>query len=68
MITFKVLFCFLGSGGGMPDMPHNFCLKLLRGFKALVSPVNISLGISVVILDGASIVQMLKGVGGRTVQ
>ena len=43
--------------------------KLLTGFKAIVPPLKIfKLGVSVVILDGASIVQMLKGVGVSTVQ
>ena len=39
-------------------------VKLLTGFEALVPPLKkFTLGVSVVILDGASIVQMLKGVG-----
>ena len=59
MITFQV---FLGrcGGVGMPDMPHSFgCIAT----EAFVPPVkDFTLGVSVVILDGASIVQMLKGV------
>ena len=44
-------------------------VKLLTGFEALVPPLKeFTLGVSVVILDGASIVQMLKGVGASTVQ
>ena len=44
-------------------------VKLLTGFGALVPPLKkITLGVSVVILDGASIVQMLKSVGVSTVQ
>ena len=39
-------------------------VKLLTGFKAFGPPVkNFALGVSVVILDGASMVQILKGVG-----
>ena len=38
-------------------------VKLLTGFEAFVPPVkDFTLGVSVVILDGASIVQMLEGV------
>ena len=43
-------------------------VKLLTGFEALVPPLKNSLGVSVVILDGFSIVQMLKCVGVSTVQ
>ena len=44
-------------------------VKLLTGFETLVPPLKkIILGVSVVILDGASIVQMLNGVGVSTVQ
>ena len=44
-------------------------VKLLTGFQALLPPLKkFTLGVSVVILDGASIVQMLKGVGVSTVQ
>ena len=46
---------FFGWGGGLPGMPHSF----VKDF---------SLGISVVILDGASIVCILTGVGASTVQ
>ena len=39
-------------------------MKLLSGFQAFGPPVKtFSLGVSVVILDGASVVQILKGVG-----
>ena len=82
MITFQV-FClflfrlfFLGGGGGggggrggMPDVPHSLGCKAtywLRGISS--SFINFTLGVSVVILDGASIVQMLKGLGVITVQ
>ena len=38
-------------------------VKLLTGFKAFGPPVkDFALGVSVVILDGASVAQILKGV------
>ena len=44
-------------------------VKLLTGFEAFGPPVkDIALGDSVVILDGASVVQILKGVWVSTVQ
>ena len=44
-------------------------VKLLTGLEAFGPPVkDFSLGVSVVILDGASVVQILKGVGASTVQ
>ena len=44
-------------------------VKLLTGFEAFGLPVkDFALGLSVVILDGASVVQILKGVGASTVQ
>ena len=44
-------------------------LKRLTGFEAFGPPVkDFSLGVSVVIMDGASVVQILKGVGASTVQ
>ena len=72
MITLQVFFPFclfvfswgVGGRGGMPDMPHGFGCKAtdwLRGISS--SFINFTLGVSVVILDGASIVQMRKGVG-----
>ena len=80
MVTFQVcfsfVFCFsfLGSRGSLGGGECLICLivlveKLLIGFEALVPPVkNFTLGISIVILDGASIVQMLKGVGVSTAE
>ena len=39
-------------------------MKLLTGFEAFGPPEkDIPLGVSVVILDGASVVQILEGVG-----
>ena len=44
-------------------------VKLLTGFEAFGPPVkDFALGVSVVILVGASVVQILKGVGASTVQ
>ena len=44
-------------------------MKLLTGFEAFGPHVNdFALGVSVVILDGASVVQMFKGIGDSTVQ
>ena len=44
-------------------------VKLLTGFETFGPPVkDFALGVSIVILDGASIVQILKGVGVSTVQ
>ena len=43
-------------------------LKLLTGLEAFGSPVKeFALGVSVVILDGATVIQILKGVGASTV-
>ena len=44
-------------------------VKLLTGFEAFGPHVkDFTLGVSVVILDGASVVQILKRVGVSTVQ
>ena len=44
-------------------------MKLLTGFETFGPHVkDFALGISVVILDGASAVQILKGIGVSTVQ
>ena len=44
-------------------------VKLLTGFEAFGPPVkDFALGLSAVILDGASVVQILKGVAVSTVQ
>ena len=43
-------------------------VKLLTGFEAFGPPVkDFALGVSVVLLDGSSVVQILKGVGVSTV-
>ena len=54
----------------MPGMPHSFRCIATDSFQALVPPVKeFTIGVSVVILDGSSIVQMLKVVGAiSTVQ
>ena len=50
-------------------MPHSFGYWLLTCFEAFGPPVKeFALGVSVVILDGAFVVQILKGVGASTVQ
>ena len=57
-----------GEGGGL------ICLivlvvKLLAGFEAFGPPVkDFPLAVSVVILDGAFVVQIRKGVGASVVQ
>ena len=71
MITFHLFL--LGGWGGAVDECLVFLIglvvKLLTGFEALVPPLKeFTLGVSVVILDGASIVEMLKGVEVSTVQ
>ena len=44
-------------------------VKLRTGFETFDPPVkDFALAVSVVILDGASVVQILKGVGDSTVQ
>ena len=66
MIT---LHFFVGGGGGCLVCLIVFVVKLLTGFEAFGSPVkDFALGVSVVILDEASIVQTLKGVGASSVQ
>ena len=53
----------------MPDTPHILGCKATADFESFVPPVKyFTHGVCVVILDGASIVQMLKGVGVSTVQ
>ena len=72
MITFQVFFCCLG--GWSFEGECLICLlvlivKLLTGFEASVPHVkDFTLGVSLVIWDGAAIVQMLKAVGVSTVQ
>ena len=44
-------------------------MKLLTGFEAFGPPIkDFTLAVSAVNLDGASVVQILKGVGTSTVQ
>ena len=55
--------------GGCLICHIDLVVKLLTGFEAFGPPVkDFALGVSVVILDGASIVQILKGLGASTVQ
>ena len=52
-----------GGGGGCLTCLIVLAFKLLTGFEALGPPVkDFALGVSVVILDGAFVVQILKGV------
>ena len=58
------LFCcfFLwggGGGGGIPDMPHSFGCKATDWLRGISSSFKkkITLGFSVVILDGASLIK-----------
>ena len=70
MITLHFFFFFWGGGGG----GCLICLtvlvvKLLTGFEAFGHPVkDFALGVSVVILDQDSVVQILKGVEASTIQ
>ena len=60
-ITFFVRGCLI--------CPIVLVVKLLTGFEAFGPPVkDFALGVSVVILDAASVVQILKGVGASTVK
>ena len=70
MITLHLFFLFFfWGGGGCLICLIVLAVKLLTGFEAFGPPVkDFTLGASVVILDGASVVQMLKGVGASTVQ
>ena len=53
----------------MPDYLIVFVVKLPTGSEAFGPPVkDFALGVSIVILDGASVVQILKGVGASTVK
>ena len=56
-------------GGGCLICLIVLVVKLLTDFETFGPPVkDIALGISVVILDGASLVQILKGVEASTIQ
>ena len=53
----------------MPDIPHSFGCEATDWLRSIWSPVkDFALGVSVVLLDGASVVLILKGVGFSTVQ
>ena len=66
MIT---LFFFWGGGGCLVCLIVLVVKVLMTGFEAFGPPVNdLALGLSVVILDRASVVQIFKGVGASTVQ
>ena len=54
--------------GGMPDLPHSFGCEATDWLRDIWSfGKYFALGVGVVILDGASVAQILKGVGVRTV-
>ena len=59
---------FFWGGGGCLICLIVLVVKLLTGFEAFGPPVKRFLGVSVVILDGASVVQILKGVGASPIQ
>ena len=59
----NVTFFFWGGGWGCLICLIVLVVKLLTGFEAFGPPVKyFALGVSVVILDGASILQILKDV------
>ena len=54
---------------GVSGMPYSFGCEATDWPRGVWSSCKkIALGVSVVILDGASVVQILKGVGVSTVQ
>ena len=56
-------------GAWLPDMPNSFGLRATDWLRGIwTSCKKIALGVSVVSLDGASVVHILKGVGVSTVQ
>ena len=66
---FLFLLFFLGAVEECLICLIIFVVKLLAGFEVLVPPLkNLLLGVNVVILDGASTVQMLKVVVVSTAQ
>ena len=63
-----IKFHFLWRGG-VPDMPISFGCEATDMLRGIWSPVkDFVLGVIVGISDGASVVQILKGVGTSTVQ
>ena len=54
----------VGGGGGCLICLIVLVVKLLTGFEASPPVKDFALAVSVVILDGASVVQILKGVWG----
>ena len=65
-VTF--FFFFGGGGGGCLICLIVLVVKLLTGFEAFRTPVkDFALRVSVVNSDGASVVQILKGIGAGTV-
>ena len=69
MITLHFFFFFLGGGEWYLICLIVLIVKLLTGFDAFGPPVkDFALAVSVVILDGASVFQILKRIGASTVQ
>ena len=67
MITLH--FFFFWGGGGCLICLIGFVVKQLTGFKAFGPPVKyFTLAINAVTMDGASVVQILKGVEASIVQ
>ena len=54
---------------GVLDTPYSFSCEATDWLQAFGPPVeDFALGVSVVILNGATVVQILKGVGASTIQ
>ena len=63
------MITLLFFGGGGADMPHSFGFEATDWLRGIWSSCkDFALAVSVVISDGASAVQILKGVGASTVQ
>ena len=58
-----------GMWVGVPDMLHSFGCEATDWLRGIWSSCKkFCTGVSVVILDAASVVQILKGVGSSTIQ
>ena len=56
-------------GVGLPDIPNSFGLRATDWLRGIwTSFKKFALGVSVVSLDGVTVVHILKGVGASTVQ
>ena len=64
-----IMLQFVCVGGGCLVCLIVLVVNILTGFEAFGPPVkDFALPVTVVILDRASVVQILKGVGASTVQ